>query len=118
MIRCESSLEGLKPAHLLGFGGSWDSDKGYWMLLSSSHVIAAWGDGILVGFFAAVCAPLSHECFATLELRTNWEGKRIGQELLRRAVEIYGPHARITVWTQAGVIKIEQDVCDGYFETE
>jgi ribosomal protein S18 acetylase RimI-like enzyme len=98
MIRYTTSLEGIDVAELAGpFFAGWpnapDAATHLELLRGSDHVVLAVheADDRVVGFITAITDGVLAAYIPFLEVVTDYQGRGIGSELVRRLLEVVGP---------------------------
>lgn len=90
MIVYRDNLDGLTPRKLAGFFEGWPDppspETHLRILQGSAHVILALNDetGAVVGFVTAISDGVLSAYIPLLEVRRDYQGRGIGQELMRR----------------------------------
>ena len=92
-----TDLENVTPDKLTGFFVGWPDppspETHLRILEQSSHVVLAWEDGSdsrVVGFVTALSDGVLSAYVPLLEVLPSHQGRGIGQELMRRMLEILG----------------------------
>ena len=97
MIRYTESIAGIEPRHLHGFFVGWphppSPETHLRLLANSDHVVLARDEttGAVVGFVTALTDGVLSAYIPHLEVLPTYQGRGIGQALVRRLLERLGP---------------------------
>ena len=83
-----TSADGVDPRQLAGFFEGWPSppspERHLALMRGSSHVVLARDADEIIGFATAISDGVMAAYIPLLEVRREWRGKGVGQELVRR----------------------------------